>query len=256
MVSIILPTYDEAGNIEKMIALLIQEIPAPMEVIVVDDNSPDKTWEIAERLKQKYSNLKVLRRTDKSGLTSALRDGIKLADGDILVWMDADLSIPPSKVPDLLKKIDEGFDVVIGSRYMVGGGTVIIEKEDDSLILVILSFVLNLIIQKLLDPSIHDYTSGFIALRKKVLEEIPLKGDHGEYFIGLTYMAMKNGFKVTEIPYILGSREYGVSKTGTRWWQYFYKGIGYLAVTFSMLFYRGKKNLNLKLQTSNRKIQK
>lgn len=240
MISVILPTYDEAGNIEELIDLVMKEIPGPLEVIVVDDNSPDQTWKIAENLKSKYDNLKVLRRINESGLTSAIRAGIELSEGDVLVWMDADLSIHPAKTPDLLKKIEEGYDLVIGSRYIMGGGTVIIEKEDDSLVLVILSFVLNFIIQKLLDPSIHDYTSGFIAVRRKVVEEIPLKGDHGEYFISLTYKALKNGFKVVEVPYILGARKYGVSKTGTHWWQYFQKGINYLAVTFSMVFYRGK----------------
>lgn len=240
MISVILPTYDESGNISKMIDLLMQEVPKPMEVVVVDDDSPDKTWEIAEGLKEKYDNLKVLHRIGKSGLTSAIRDGIKLSEGDVLVWMDADLSIPPSKIPNLIEKIEDGYDLVIGSRYIPGGGTVIIEKEDDSLVLVILSFVLNLLIQKLLDPSVHDYTSGFIAVRRKVVDEIKLRGNHGEYFISLTYKALKHGYKVTEVPYILGSREYGVSKTGTRWWQYFEKGIDYLMVTFKMLFYKGK----------------
>ncbi|MCP5052380.1 MAG: glycosyltransferase, partial [bacterium] len=172
MISVILPTYNEAGNIEELIDLIMKEVPAPVEAVVVDDDSPDKTWEIAEGLKSKYSNVKVLRRINKSGLTSAIRDGVKLAEGDVIVWMDADLSIPPAKIKDLLAKIEEGYDVVVGSRYIPGGGTVIIEKEDDSLVLVILSFVLNFAIQKLLDPTFHDYTSGFIALRKEVVENI------------------------------------------------------------------------------------
>ena len=240
MISIILPTYDESGNIEKLVDLLVKEVPKPMEIVIVDDDSPDKTWKIAESLKRKYDNLTVLRRINKSGLTSAIRDGIKLAKGDILVWMDADLSIPPSKIPSLIEKIEDGFDLVIGSRYIPGGGTVIIEKEDDSLVLVILSFILNFFIQKLLDPSIHDYTSGFIAVRKNVVNKIKLRGNHGEYFISLVYKALKHGFKVTEVPYILGSREYGISKTGTRWWQYFQKGVDYLAVAIKMLFYKAK----------------
>lgn len=241
MVSIILPTYNEAGNIEELIDLIMAEVPAPVEAIVVDDDSPDKTWEIAEGLKSKYSNVKVLRRINESGLTSAISDGVKMAEGDVVVWMDADLSIPPAKIKDLLAKIEEGYDVVVGSRYIPGGGTVIIEKEDDSLVLVILSFVLNFTIQKLLDPTFHDYTSGFIALRKEVVEHIGLKGDHGEYFISLVYKSMKSGYKVIEVPYVLGSRVYGVSKTGTRWWQYFHKGLKYLAVTISMIFYRPRK---------------
>jgi dolichol-phosphate mannosyltransferase len=223
-----------------MIDRIMKEVPLPLEVIVVDDDSPDRTWAVAEETKKMYSNVRVLRRIGKSGLTSAIVDGIAIAEGDVLVWMDADLSIPPSKIPELMEKIDEGNDVVIASRYVVGGGTVIIEKEDDSLVLVILSFVLNWFIQRVLDPRIHDYTSGFIAVRKRVTDRIEIKGDHGEYFISLTYKALKDGFKVVEIPYILGAREYGVSKTGTRWWHYFQKGFKYLGVTFSMFFYRGR----------------
>tara|TARA_B100000686_G_C16790236_1_gene978162 strand:- start:1091 stop:1822 length:732 start_codon:yes stop_codon:yes gene_type:complete len=237
MISIILPTYNESGNIDKLIELLYEHVSAPVEVVVVDDDSPDRTWEVAEGMKTRYPTVKVLRRIGKNGLTSALKDGIQAAEGDIMVWMDADLSIPPSKIPELMEKINEGYDLVIGSRYVPGGGTVIIEKEDDSLVLAILSFILNLIIQKVLDPSIHDYTSGFVAVRKTVLDRVKLKGDHGEYFISMTYKAIKNGFRVTEVPYILGSRSYGVSKTGTRWWHYFLKGFNYLIVTFSMLFY-------------------
>ncbi len=240
MLSIILPTYNESGNIARMIERIMKEVTLPLEVIVVDDDSPDKTWEVAEETQKTYPNVRVLRRIGKSGLTSAIVDGIKMAKGDVFVWMDADLSIPPSKIPELMEKIDEGNDVVIASRYVVGGGTVIIEKEDDSLVLVILSFVLNWFIQRVLDPRIHDYTSGFIAVRKRVTDRIEIKGDHGEYFISLTYKALKDGFKVVEIPYILGARDYGVSKTGTRWWHYFQKGFKYLGVTLSMLFYRGR----------------
>ncbi len=240
MLSIILPTYNESGNIARMIEWIMEEVSLPLEVIIVDDDSPDKTWEVAEETQKTYPNVRVLRRIGKSGLTSAIVDGIEIAKGDVFVWMDADLSISPAKIPELMKKIDEGNDVVIASRYVVGGGTVIIEKEDDSLVLVILSFVLNWFIQRMLDPRIHDYTSGFIAIRKRVAEHVEIKGDHGEYFISLTYKALKDGFKVVEIPYILGARDYGVSKTGTRWWHYFQKGFKYLGVTISMLFYRSR----------------
>jgi len=240
MLSIILPTYNESGNIGRMIEWIMKEVPQPLEVIVVDDDSPDKTWEVAEETQKTYPNVKVLRRVGKSGLTSAIVDGIEMSKGDVLVWMDADLSISPAKIPELMEKINEGNDMVIASRYVVGGGTVIIEKEDDSLVLVILSFVLNWFIQRALDPRIHDYTSGFIAIRRRVAKHIEIKGDHGEYFISLTYKALKDGFKVVEIPYILGARDYGVSKTGTRWWHYFQKGFKYLGVTIAMLFYRGR----------------
>lgn len=233
-VSIILPTYNEKDNIVILIKLIQKHLNNSVEIIVVDDDSPDKTWQLVEELKD--DNVKVLRRKNQRCLTTAISDGIFMSNGEIVVWMDTDLSMPPEKINDLVEKINEGYDVAVGSRYIPDGGTVIVEKSQDSMLSAVSSFVMNYFIQRLLDPSYKDYTSGFIAIRKEVLKDIKLRGDYGEYFIDLIYNAIKKGYKVIEIPYILQARKYGISKTGTNFYQLSKKGLKYIFTSFRLRF--------------------
>ena len=237
-VSIILPTYNERENIRHLISAIFKNMGKSVEILVVDDNSPDKTWKVVEDMAKENTNIVLLRRMDKRGLTSALSDGIKLAKGNIIAWMDTDLSMPPEKLKELAQKIENGYDIAVGSRYVPGGGMVIVTKSQDTLFPSVLSSIMNSIIQKILCSSFHDYTSGFIAIRKKVLQEIELKGDYGEYFIDLIYRAIKKGYKVTELPYISQAREHGISKTGTNFMQYFKKGTKYLWTIIKLKFTR------------------
>ena len=240
-VSIVLPTYNEKDNILDLIRAIQIKVNREVEIIVVDDDSPDKTWQLVEHLEN--DNIKLLRRKNQRCLTTAISDGISMANEDVVVWMDTDLSMPPEKINDLLMKIDEGYDIAVGSRYIPGGGTVIIEKSQDSMLSAVLSFVMNFFIQRLLDPSFKDYTSGFIAVRKEVFGNIELRGDYGEYFIDFIYRAIKKGFKVVEIPYILQARKYGESKTGTNFFHYCKRGIKYLLTTLRLRFTIIKKNI-------------
>lgn len=233
-VSIILPTYNEKDNIIVFIKSIQKSVDYDVEIIVVDDDSPDKTWQLVEDLKD--NNVRLLRRKNQKCLTTAISDGISMSNGEVVVWMDTDLSMPPEKINDLLKKIDEGYDISVGSRYIPGGGTVIMEKSQDSMLSAVLSFVMNFIIQRLLDSSFKDYTSGFIAVRKDVFRDIKLRGDYGEYFIDFIYKAIKKGYKVVEIPYILQARKYGESKTGTNLFQYCKRGIKYVVTTLRLRF--------------------
>ena len=121
-ISVILPTYNEKDNI----GLLIDEINSylsnnQIEIIVVDDNSPDGTSKIVEEKQKTNPNIQLLCRENKKGLTSALNDGIAKSTGEILVWMDCDFQMPPSIVPELVEKIGDGYDVAVGSRYVNGG---------------------------------------------------------------------------------------------------------------------------------------
>lgn len=233
-ISIILPTYNEKDNIIDLIRAIQKSVDYEVEIIVVDDDSPDKTWQLVEDLKD--DNVRLLRRKNQKCLTTAISDGVSMSNGEVVVWMDTDLSMPPEKINDLLKKIDEGYDISVGSRYISGGGTVIIEKSQDSMLSAVLSFVMNFIIQRLLDLSFKDYTSGFIAVRKDVFRDIKLRGDYGEYFIDFIYKAIKKGYKVVEIPYILQARKYGKSKTGTNLFQYCKRGIKYVVTTLRLRF--------------------
>jgi len=233
-VSVILPTYNEKDNVLPLILGIQNQLNnQEYEVIVVDDDSPDGTWRIVQELEEKDNRIHILRRCGRSGLVSAISEGIDLSTGDVVVWMDADLSMPPEKIRDLLDEIDD-YDISVGSRYTPGGGTVIIEKSQDSLLPAILSFIMNFAIQKMLDPSFKDYTSGFVAVRRRVLEDIELRGDYGEYFVDFIYRAIKKRYKIKEVPYICGARKHGVSKTGTNIFQYFRRGRKYLWTTLRL----------------------
>jgi len=232
-VSVILPTYNERDNIIPLITRIQKQLKdIQHEIIVVDDDSPDGTWKEVEKITNE--NVKLLRRVNQRCLTTAISDGINLSTGDVVVWMDCDLSMPPEKIKDLLDKINDGYDISVGSRYVHGGGMVIIEKSKDSMIAAILSFLMNYGIQKVLATSFKDYTSGFAAVRKKVFDEIKLRGDYGEYFIDFIYRAIKKGYKTIEVPYISQAREYGVSKTGTNLLQYFKRGRKYIWTTLRL----------------------
>jgi dolichol-phosphate mannosyltransferase len=237
-ISVVLPTYNEKDNIGPLISRIESNLRDYVhEIVVVDDDSPDGTWKVVEQVAEKgNNNVRLLRRQGKTGLTSAISDGIHAAEGDVVVWMDTDLSMPPEKIPELLEEIDQGYDMAVGSRYVPGGGMVIIEKSQDSMLAALLSFCMNYAIQKILDASFKDYTSGFIAVRKEVLDNIKLRGDYGEYFIDLAYRAIKKGYKLTEIPYISTAREYGTSKTGTNLPQYIKRGWKYIWTTLSLRF--------------------
>ncbi len=235
-VSVVLPTYNERENIFVLIEKIFKHLDQNTEILVVDDNSPDGTWQIVEELTQTYPNLRLIRRLDKRGLTSALTDGIAASAGDIVAWMDCDLSMPPEKLKELKDKIDEGYDAAVASRFVKGGGVEIRTGSTDTVLSYILSLSLNRFIQTILDSSFKDYTSGFIMIKKSILEEIPLKGDYGEYFIDLIHRMRKKGYRTFEIPYLCLARQQGVSKTGTNFFQYMKRGSKYLKVTLGLKF--------------------
>lgn len=168
-VTVVLPTYNEKENIGRLISAIQENLGESTEILVVDDDSPDGTWKVVEDMAKENKNITLLRRMNKRGLTSALSDGIKSARGSVIAWMDTDLSMPPQKLKELTQKIADGYDVAVGSRYVAGGGMVIVTKSQDALLPSVLSYFMNFIIPKILDSSFHDYTSGFIAIRKKVL---------------------------------------------------------------------------------------
>lgn len=215
-ISVILPTYNERENIKDLIAAILENSPNPTEIIVVDDNSPDETWKVVEKIEKEKKNVKLIRRLNEKGLASALADGIALSTGDILVWMDCDFSHPPKLLPQLVKAL-ENCDISIASRFMKGGGMLYSFKR------IFASRLINFFANIVLGFSIKDYTSGYPVVKRKVFDEVrisPLLGEsrgyllaYGEYFISFLYRAKKKGFKITEIPYIYIPRKKGKSKT-------------------------------------------
>lgn len=237
-VSVVFPTYNERDNIEPLIREVLLHTPPSTEVIVVDDDSPDGTWRVVQDLQASLPRLRLIHRTTERGLTSALRAGIAAAAGDVVVWSDCDFSMPPAKVEDLLAAIAAGADVAVGSRFVEGGGVRIIHGSGDTLMAYLMSRTLNGFIRRVLGRGFHDYTSGFIAVRREVLERVPLRGGYGEYFIDLVYRARKLGFKIVESPYLCVERRAGVGKTGQRFGDFVRKGWKYVWLTVKLRFAR------------------
>lgn len=229
-VSIIMPTYNEAGNISDLIISSISNIMQAgvneIEVIVVDDDSPDHTWEIASTINYPPANIRIIRRMKNHGLTASLREGIEAASHNVIVWLDCDFSHPPERIPQMLYMLNQGFDIVVNSRYVVGGGEERIGKGGP--IQLLLSVILNWTIRFVLYPSFSDYTSGFVAVRKKVFENIVLRGDYGEYFADFIFRALRKKYRICELPYMAAPRRTGESKTGTNLYQYLRRGSKYL----------------------------
>lgn len=225
-VSVILPTYNEAENIGPLVAAVFAALRGhDAEVIVVDDDSPDGTWRRAGEIAGHEGRLRVVRRLRDRGLVASLSEGMRLATGDVVCWMDADFSMPPATLPLLVDAVARGADLASGSRYAPGGR----DGRDDVPLHRFLSRVLTAAASWLLVPDFRDYTSGFAAIRRGALDALlPLQGDYGEYFIALVYQAHRRGFRIVEVPYVCSPRRAGESKTAVTWTGYFTRGWGYV----------------------------
>jgi dolichol-phosphate mannosyltransferase len=231
-VSIVLPTFNERDNIgpllDRTLAALVEY---DHEIVVVDDDSPDGTWQLVLARAAAEPRIRLIHRTEESGLTSAIWRGIQEARGDWVGWMDCDLSMPPEKWPDLAQALAGGADLALGSRYVPGGRDVA-----HSLTGRLFSRVINQAAGLVLDGSIKDYTSGFILARRAILDEIKLQGDYGEYCIDLLYRTKRSGYAIVELPYVCLPRETGESKTATNPWGYVTRGLNYVKVVGRLRF--------------------
>ena len=233
-ISIVMPTFNEAGNIEILIERTLAALgdhPGGVEVIVVDDDSPDGTWKLVENYAQQDTRVRLIHRRDESGLTSAISRGIHEAHGQWVGWMDCDLSMPPEDWPMLAGALANGADMAVGSRYVPGGGDVAHSFTGRTF-----SRIINIYAGILLDWSIKDYTSGFILGRKEIFEEIDLQGDYGEYCIDMLYRTSKAGYTIKELPYLCVPREAGESKTATNVWGYLTRGVNYVTTVLKLRF--------------------
>jgi dolichol-phosphate mannosyltransferase len=221
--TVILPTYNERANIPILIEGILRHVRPPVQVLVVDDDSPDGTWQVVEAIAARDARVRLLRRTTERGLTSAIWAGIRAADTGAVSWMDCDLAMPPETLPALLARLEAGADLAIGSRYVPGGKDV-----GHSLLARAFSVTINLFAALLLGWRVRDYTSGFIAARRAVFDHITLQGDYGEYCIDLLARAQFMGLQVTEVPYICGARLSGESKTATNVLGYLRRGWKYV----------------------------
>jgi dolichol-phosphate mannosyltransferase len=209
---VILPTYNEAENVESLVAAVRKRLPESRRVLIVDDNSPDGTGEIADRLASEHDDVEVLHRMVREGLGPAYIAGFReaLAGGaDLVIEMDADFSHDPAYLPQLLRAAGEA-DLVIGSRYVPGGGV-----TDWGPIRRFISRGGSVYARIVLGIGVRDLTGGFKCLRRRVLEGIDLDSitSLGYAFqVEVTYRAIQSGFRVVEIPIVFRDRQEGKSK--------------------------------------------
>ncbi len=216
---LVLPTFNEAENLEQIVRASLPQLRSTgrgHRVLIVDDNSPDGTGAIADRLAAELDDVEVLHRERKSGIGPAYLAGFAraLAGGaDLVIEMDSDFSHDPADLPRLIAATDEA-DLVLGSRYVPGGGV-----TDWGLGRKLISRGGSIYARAILGLPIRDLTGGFKCFRRAVLEGLDLSevGTDGYGFqIEVTYRAMKAGFRVKEIPILFRDRRVGSSKMSTR----------------------------------------
>ncbi len=217
---VVIPTYNEAANIEGIVRATVAELerlaPGVHRVLVVDDNSPDGTGALADRLAESLDQVEVLHRPAKTGLGHAYLAGFDRAlrgDAELVIEMDADFSHDPRYLEPLIKAADDA-DLVLGSRYVAGGGV-----EDWGLLRRLISRGGGLYARVILGVPIHDLTGGFKCIHRRVLETIQLETVRAEGYvfqIEVTYRALLAGFRVTEVPIVFRDRSVGSSKMSGR----------------------------------------
>lgn len=209
--SILIPTYNELKNVLALFEKLKDILSLKgVEVVFIDDDSPDGTAQMIKKMLSDYSNVKLLVRSEKKGLGSAYKDGFRLSSGEFVITMDADLSYNPQEVLKLIEALNHA-DIVIGSRYISGGRIVEWEWYRK-----IVSRVANLLARFVLGIRVRDATSGFRAYRRVVFKKIVslLSSSGFEFQIETLYIAKKLGFKVVEVPITFTTRKKGRSKLG------------------------------------------
>jgi len=212
---VVVPTYNEAENLPALVPEILGQDDR-LEILVVDDGSPDGTGQIAEKIRETESRVHVMHRSAKEGLGPAYRAGLARAlelGADVVIQMDADFSHPPSSLPTLLEEI-ESHDVVLGSRYL-NGITVVnwpIER-------ILLSWFGNVYARKVSGLPISDTTGGFRCMRRELLEKMGferIRANGYAFQIEMNYRFVKQKARIKEIPFFFVDRTRGVSKLNFR----------------------------------------
>lgn len=213
---IIMPTYNEKETLEKLVVEVIG-LNLGFYVTIVDDNSPDGTGEIADRLADEHSRIHVIHRKEKLGLGTAYIEGFKyaLSQGmEYIFEMDADYSHHPKYLVHMLEHVKKDADMVIGSRYLRG-----VRVDNWGFRRLLLSKLANLYVQFIAPLPLEDSTSGLRCFKRKVLETIDLDGIHSDGYcfqIELCYRANRKGFNIQEIPITFYERMGGYSKMSNK----------------------------------------
>jgi dolichol-phosphate mannosyltransferase len=226
--SVILPTYNEREGIADLVAeilMVARRAGLDLEVLVVDDASPDGTAAHAEEVFRSDPAVRVRVRRDERGLASAIYVGIREARGDVIVVMDSDGNHDPALLPLMVRCVEE-FDVVVGSRYVLGGGMLTSRFRYWA------SYAFNVLIRAVLAQNIHDNLSGYLAFRRTLVDGLDPEAvfyGYGDYAIRLLHHVVSRDGRVLEIPTVYRFRKGGESKT--RFLAYFWT---YLASVFRL----------------------
>lgn len=213
---VIVPTYNESENVTRIVPLILQQDPR-LDVLVVDDNSPDGTGRLADELAAADSRVHVLHRAGKEGLGRAYLAGFKWAlerDYSYVFEMDADFSHDPAHLPEFLAAVKDA-DLVLGSRYRDGKVTVV----NWPMTRLMLSYGANIYARAITGLHLGDATGGFKCFRRHVLEAIPLdkvRSNGYAFQIEMSFRAWKRGFRIAEIPIVFHDRTEGESKMSKR----------------------------------------
>jgi dolichol-phosphate mannosyltransferase len=229
-VSIVLATFNEKENIRDTVSGIIEQVGPSVEIIVVDDDSPDETW----KLVAEYGDprVKIIRRVATRGLASAFNRGIIESRGEIVGWMDADMSMPPTLLPVMIKELGSA-DIVVASRYTEGG------LDDRHWLRVRSSKAINGLARLVLGPEVHDYDSGFVVLKRSVFDKVSIiPTGYGAYFMEFLYVAKRKGLKIKEVGYVFRDRAKGISKSAPSLVSFLSTGVGYVLRVFRARFRR------------------
>ncbi len=212
MLSLILPTYCEAANLPELMAVLQTVLSMPHEIIVVDDDSKDQTWRVAEELQQTYPAIRVLRRIGRRGLSSAVTEGFAMANGDVLMVMDADLQHDPQLITKLYNAVTNGADIAVASRYIEGGsvGEWVTGRR-------LLSKTATWLAKWI--PPVHssDPMSGFFAINRASYNHIaPHLRPTGFKILLEVLSCLPSSSRLTEVPLQFQFRKHGESKLNLR----------------------------------------
>ena len=225
--SIIIPLYNEQDSLRELAERIydtLKDSELKYEIFFIDDGSSDNSLTILKEIYQKYSGIKILSFRRNYGKSAALSEGFKLASGDIIVTMDADLQDDPAEIPNLLQRLNEGFDLISGWK----------KKRHDPLGKTIPSKLFNFTTAKLTGIKIHDFNCGLKAYRREVIKEIPIYGSLHRY---LPVLAHWKGFNVSELIVQHHPRVHGVTKYG---WRRFFDGFFDLFTVLFLTRYRQK----------------
>ncbi len=219
-VSIVLATYNERENICDVIRGIFEHVSGDVEVIVVDDDSPDETWKLVEQMDDE--RVKLIRRVSTRGLASAFNRGVIESRGNIVGWMDADTTMPVELLAKMIEQLSR-HDIAVGSRYAEGG------SDSRHWVRTFASRLINSFAGVVLGYGIRDYDSGFIVLRRSVFDKVSIiPTGYGAYFMEFLFTCRRKGLSVVEVGYGFTDRTKGYSKSAPSAIKFLWTGAGYV----------------------------